>query len=125
MKTWLLVLLSSMVLTQCVYDEAAQPQSGNCSTPATVRDLTGLDGCGFVFELQDGTRLEPYIVFRCGTPPLPANEPIDPIIDFKWVDGKTVFINYEPVPDAVSPCMVGQIVKITCITDAPIPSEDK
>jgi hypothetical protein len=32
-----------------------------CSTLATVHDLRGLDGCGFVFELADGKRLEPQI----------------------------------------------------------------
>jgi hypothetical protein len=106
----LLVLLSMVVLTSC---DESQPE---CSVPAVIRDLRGLDGCGFVFELQDGSRLEPQQVFRCGTPPL-AEMTDDPLADFPMVDGKNVLIGYEEINSA-SICMVGKTVKITCITDA-------
>ena len=124
MKISLLALLASIAFVQCAYDEAEQPQVNTCSTPATIRDLTNLGGCGFIFELQDGSRLEPLIVFGCGTPPLP-NNPENPLSNFNMVDGKKVFINYDAVPDMASACMVGPIVKITCITEASIPREDK
>ena len=42
-----------MIWAGCSEDLAEQ----TCSTPATVVDLSGLDGCGFVFQLEDGTRL--------------------------------------------------------------------
>jgi hypothetical protein len=88
-----------------------------CSVPATVRDLTGLDGCGWVFELSDGKRLEPErVVFFCGTPPLPKEVTEDPLYNFEWADGKTVYISYLEL-DAGSICMVGPVVKITCISD--------
>lgn len=89
-----------------------------CSTSATVRDLTGLDGCGWVFELQDGTRLEPVIIIRCGTPPPSKEMTEDPLNSFEFVDGKKVFIDYELVENGVSICMVGPMVKITCLTEA-------
>lgn len=88
----------------------------SCSTLATVRDLSGLDGCGFVFELSDGTRLEPAIVFYCGTPPLPKEVTLNPLYDFDLVDGKRVRISYTPAA-AGSVCMAGTPVTITCISE--------
>jgi len=85
---------------------------------ATVRDLTGLDGCGFIFELEDGTRLEPQrIMLFCGTPPLPKEVTEDPLYQFEWVDGKRVKIGYDVLTEGVSICMVGPMVKITCIEE--------
>ena len=93
------------------------PEQQECSVPATVRDLTGLDGCGWVFELSDGKRLEPKrVVFFCGTPPLPKEVTEDPLYNFEWADGKAVYISYQEV-EAGSICMVGPVVKITCISD--------
>ena len=89
---------------------------------ATVRDLSGLDGCGYVFELKDGTRLEPYRLGYCGTPPLPKEVTEDPLYNFEWVDGKQVVIGFEAV-DGVGICMVGPMVKITCLEEATINDE--
>lgn len=94
-----------------------EPITKNCGTPATVRDLTGLDGCGFVFELADGSRLEPQMFGFCGTPPLPKEITENPLYNFQWADGKKVNIGYEEVTDAVSICMAGKIVKITCLEE--------
>ena len=94
-----------------------EPITKNCGTPATVRDLTGLDGCGFVFELADGSRLEPQAFGYCGTPPLPKEVTENPLYNFQWTDGKQVKIGYEEVTDAVSICMAGKIVKITCLEE--------
>jgi hypothetical protein len=111
----LLFLSSSLIFWSC--DE--EPMSVSCDNGvfATVKDLTGLDGCGFVFELADGTRLEPQRLFYCGTSPLPQEVTEDPLYDFQFVHGKQVRIGYEVIPDAVSICMVGKIVKITCIEE--------
>lgn len=96
-----------------------EPMSVSCdhATFATVKDLTGLDGCGFVFELADGTKLEPQMLGYCGTPPLPKEVTENPLYNFQWVDGKQVRIGFEEVPDAMSICMVGKIVKIICIEE--------
>lgn len=88
-----------------------------CSTSAIVKDLTGLDGCGYVFELNDGTILEPsFTPLFCGTPPLPKEVTEDPLYGFQFEDGKKVLISYEPVEGA-SICMAGQMVKVTCIQE--------
>jgi hypothetical protein len=101
------------VLLSCDEDNI---DSAGCSTKATVRNLTGFDGCGYVFELEDGTRLEPVRVFYCGTPPLPKETMEDPLINFEFVDGKEVFISYE-LSTSPSICMTGPTVKITCIRE--------
>lgn len=67
--------------------------------------------------LQDGTYLEPVHYIRCGTPPIPREELEDPLYNFEFVDGKRVLIDYE-VPNATaSICMVGPIVRITCLSE--------
>lgn len=90
----------------------------NEGVAATVRDLTGLDGCGYVFELEDGTRLQPYMIGYCGTPPLPKEVTEDPLYGFDWVDGKRVKIGYESTK-ALSACMNGIVVKVTCLEEMP------
>lgn len=91
--------------------------NSSCSTYATVRDLTGLDGCGFVFELEDGSRIEPIRqVLFCGTPPLPKEITEDPLYGFEFVEGKVVKISYKETKRA-SICMVGSMVEIICITE--------
>lgn len=120
MKNIGFLILMVLVLFGCDEDE----QQENCLTPATVRNLTGLDGCGWVFELEDGTRLEPVRIFYCGTPPVPKDVTKDPLSDFEFIDGKKVFINYESVENAGSICMVGPVVRITCITEARVMAED-
>jgi len=90
---------------------------------ATLRNLTGLDGCGFVFELADGTKLEPQLLMYCGTPPLPKEVTEDPLYNFEWVDGKQVIIAYKEIPEMGSFCMVGPIVKITCLEEIPFNDE--
>lgn len=114
MKKLLVASLFTLLFFGCQENSIEQSE---CSVPATVRDLTSLDGCGWVFELGDGTRLEPErVVFFCGTPPLPKEVTEDPLYNFEWADGKKVNISYQEV-DAGSICMVGPVVKITCIID--------
>lgn len=111
----LLFLSSSFLFLGC--DE--EPLSASCDNAvfATLKDLTGLDGCGFVFELADGTKLQPQMLGYCGTPPLPKEMTENPLYNFQWVDGKQVRITWEEIPDAMSICMVGKVVKITCIEE--------
>jgi hypothetical protein len=91
---------------------------------ATVHDLRGLDGCGFVFELADGKRLEPHILYYCGTPPLPKEVTENPLFNFEFADGKQVKIGYEILKNEASICMVGDVVKITCLEEIQVASKD-
>ena len=81
-----------------------------CNAGATVKDLTGLDGCGLVFELNDGTVLIPekrtYI-----QAPRPEE---DPFYHARLKDGDHVKIGFRSV-DLATTCMAGKVVFITCI----------
>lgn len=112
MKTIILLLLTNFLFSQCSEEDIKSV----CSTRATVRDLTGLDGCGFVFELEDGTRIDPIVTYMCGTPPLPKKVTEDPLFNFIFAEGKKVLISFEPASDA-SICMAGLPAKITCLSE--------
>lgn len=73
------------------------------SVSATLKNLTGLDGCSWVLVLDNGKQLEPTNLKKFD--------------NIKLEDGKKVFVEYEEQPYAVSICMVGTIVKITCISE--------
>jgi len=120
MKNAFLFLLLIILFFQC-----DNQNTGECSVPATVLDLTGFDGCGWVLELADGRRLEPAIPFLdCGTPPLPKEITEDPLYNFALRDGQKVRISYEET-NRPSICMVGPTVKITCIEEVTsFPEED-
>jgi hypothetical protein len=111
-----LLALLSLMIWSCE-DEQLTVVTCDEGVVATIRDLTGLDGCGYVFELQDGTKLEPQILAYCGTPPLPKEVTDNPLYNFEMQDGKIVRIGYEEVPDMYSICMVGKSVRITCIEE--------
>jgi hypothetical protein len=118
-RTLLLLFVATLFFT-CADEDSLE---ASCSVPATVKDLTGLDGCGFVFELEDGTRLQPFRIGYCGTPPLPKGITEDPLYNFQFEAGKKVFIEYEPAEGA-SICMAGQLVKITCIREGEASQSD-
>ena len=99
-----------LALWQCDTTEIIRCFPQECHTQATVKDLTGLDGCGLVFELEDGTILEPerrtYV-----QPPKPEE---DPLYYFELVAGQKVVIGYE-TSNTGSICMAGDVVFVTCI----------
>ena len=73
----------------------------SCEIKATLRDYTGLDGCGCVLVLEDGEVLEMGAF---------DEEP-----DFSFDDGMKVRISYEEKSNMASICMVGPNVRITCM----------
>lgn len=105
MKKIFILLLLGISLAAC-----DDKDSSSCLTRATVKDLAGLDGCGFVFELEDGSKLEPLILMTL------VADPANPLYGFEFVDGKQVKIGYEELAGASS-CMSGQLVEITCLEE--------
>jgi hypothetical protein len=91
----LLFLALILVLVSC-----AQQHCPN-GVPVKMRNLSGLDGCGWVLELTDGSRLEPINLNT---------------YNLNLVEGKKIYITYEDFPGA-SICMVGKIVKITSVCE--------
>jgi hypothetical protein len=82
-----------------------------CNEIATVTDFTGLDGCGMMLVLEDGTRLNPE---RRQYFQVPKRED-DPLYYFTLTAGDKVKIAYNEVNGA-DICMAGKPVFITCIT---------
>lgn len=106
-----IIILLLLTLNACT--EAEKLPEANCGTQATVRNLTGLDSCGFVFELDNGTRLQPY---------MPAGNVTgakqSPLLNFIFTDGQRVSIAYQVRNDIATVCMVGPVVEITCIENS-------
>jgi hypothetical protein len=97
-----------------------QKKQTDCTIPATIVDLRTLDGCGYVFELENGERLEPWIILECYGPSGGGDPgPVDPLIDYEFVAGKKVLIEYTVISNAVGICQAGTVVKITCLTEGP------
>ncbi|MGE0770417.1 MAG: hypothetical protein AB7K37_01810 [Cyclobacteriaceae bacterium] len=99
-------------LFQCEGNKKQPCESSACAVTATVVDLTGLDGCGLVFELEDGSRKIPE--YRTYVQPPKPEE--DPLYYFDLKAGQRVRISYEESL-ALSACMAGSIIFVTCITD--------
>jgi len=80
---------------------APRDEFAKCKIDATVRDYSALDGCRFLLELKDGTRLLP----------VELSEP-----DFLFSEGQLVKINYSEAKGAMTTCMTGSLaVKVECI----------
>lgn len=103
---WVLIVVLSLGLSACHED----CPSAKCGQEALVKDLGGLDGCGLVFELNDGKILEPerrtYVM-------APSKED-DPLYHFDLKAGQRVTIACVDIEGATA-CMAGDLVFITCI----------
>ena len=84
-----------LILGSCAKDK-------NCanSEHAELKNLTGLDGCGWVLELDNGSKLEPQNLTD---------------FEIELVEGKDVHVRYTEI-EGGSICMVGQIVTIDCLS---------
>jgi PKD repeat protein len=72
-----------------------------CSLTGTVKDYTGLDGCGLMIVLDNGEALEP----------------VEIVPGFALEAGQRVRLSYTELTDRASICMAGKIVRIDCITE--------
>jgi len=75
------------------------PDHGIRESYGIVKDYTGLDGCGFVIELEGGEKLEPFYIDS----------------SFVLVDGQHVWVRYSILEDHSSICMVGSPARIYSI----------
>lgn len=89
------LLLIAILFIGCQDDE---PDPG-CSNGKLV-NATGFDGCGWLIELFDGTRLEPVNL-----------EDFDIALD----EDLPICVEYDERTDLGSICMTGTIVEITSI----------
>lgn len=93
-------MLIMFLLISCSGQKPATP-SAQQGTPAKVIDYRELDGCEYLLELRDGTKLQPVNLdsrFK--------KDKLEVLITWKKFDG-------------VSICMAGIMVELTSITTAP------
>lgn len=76
-------------------------QQGDCKYEGVVKDMSGLDGCKWVIELNDGTRLQPVELADSS---------------FKLSNEQRVKVSYTELKDRMSVCMNGKLVRIDCIS---------
>ena len=88
-------------LALLVFSCEEKEETLDCDIKATLRDYTGLDGCGFVLVLDNGEVLE--------------MGGFDEEPDFQFNDGMEVSISYEEMQGMATICMVGPIVRIMCM----------
>jgi PKD repeat protein len=73
----------------------------DCNLTGTVKDFTGLDGCGLLIVLDNGEVLEPAVI----------------VPDFTLRNGQRVRLAYTPLKDMASICMAGTLARIECIEE--------
>ncbi|MEM9848120.1 MAG: hypothetical protein AAF847_09550 [Bacteroidota bacterium] len=86
-------------LLACNSSQKAKSNNMKCDTTGTVKNFSSLDGCGLLIVLENGEKLQPMEI----------------VDDFQLKDGQQINFSYELVPDAMSTCMAGKIIKITCL----------
>ncbi|MFT4762640.1 MAG: hypothetical protein ACI9XO_000147 [Paraglaciecola sp.] len=74
-----------------------------CSTIGTVKDFSGLDGCGFLIVLENGDKLNPAKISDA---------------DFELKAGQKIKFSYKEMPDMTGICMSEKaIVEVICIKE--------
>ena len=97
---YLLIFILVLHLLGCNKSTSENTQACENAQKAELKELTGLDGCGMVIQLPNGSYLEPTNL----------NE-----MDIEMTDGKKIWVSYHSLPNMASICMVGDIVEIDCI----------
>lgn len=92
----LLVIFGIVLITSCSNESGCSK-----SVHAKMRNLTGLDGCGWVLQLDDNSYLEAQNLDQ---------------FEIEFVEGKELHVSYKET-DGGSICMVGKIVEITCLSE--------
>ena len=96
------VLVYALLSWQFSCTDEAQ-LSSPCGTPATIVQE---NGCGFNFQLDDGTRLYPMV-----------EECVDIFAEYRNAIGRKVQIGFEGRPDLDVSCTTAIVVTILCIED--------
>jgi hypothetical protein len=91
------ISLAALLLMACTKNKCSDSVKGE------LKDLSGLDGCEFVIELENGNKLEPLNLSE---------------FNIALNDGKKVWISYHLTTNMIgAACMVGDIIEIDCIAN--------
>ncbi len=94
-----ILLLSLVVLTLTIHSCNKESECED-SHSAKLVNMTGLDGCSWMIELGDGTKLEPTNL----------ND-----FNINLQENQKIWVVYHTAAQMASICMHGEIVTIDCI----------
>ncbi len=96
-------LLRFFVLMLLVLSATACPDNELCKDvkKGTIHDYTGLSGCSWIIELENGEKLEPVNLH---------------MLDFEPADNIDIYFKYNTAEKQFSNCMVGKMIEITYIS---------
>ena len=80
----------------------ATPAKGGVLQVGTLKDLTGLDGCGWLIQLDNGIKLNPTNLAD---------------FNIKLKDGKRISIDYTVQDGVMTTCMSGKSAKIIVLEE--------
>lgn len=81
--------------------EEVAPPVKSAGEKGVLKNMSGLDGCKWMIELDNGTKLQPTNLAA---------------FDIALEDGKPVNVVYTEQTGVMSTCMAGKVVKITTIS---------
>ncbi len=91
-----LLILLSCLLILC----ASKCEKGECTEMGTIKDFSGMDGCGLMIVLDNGEKLQP-VEYDSDKPEIR--------------EGQRIKFGYKELKDQMGICMSGKMVKINCI----------
>ena len=100
MKTKL--ILGTLFIALISFTSCNKNNGCSKSEKAWVRDFSETDTCGIVFQLEDGTKLEPVNLAEFST--------------MNFAEGDLVWLSYKGASGA-STCGIGDIVEIRCVSE--------
>ena len=94
----LISILASVSLFAC----ESKNGTGRCENAeeGILRNMSGLDGCGWIIQLSDSTKLEPTNLN---------------VFDIELKDNKQVCVRYHELEGVASTCMIGKVVELDYI----------
>ncbi|OIQ29734.1 MAG: hypothetical protein BM564_05890 [Bacteroidetes bacterium MedPE-SWsnd-G2] len=95
----LLLLCLAVTFTTVACKENKKTKCPN-GVSATVKDMKGLDGCSWIFELEDGTNVQPFNLDE---------------FEFHFEDLQKIVVSYTEDKGMAGICMMGPMVRVSCI----------
>ncbi|MBN2776926.1 MAG: hypothetical protein JXR36_04760 [Bacteroidales bacterium] len=102
MKVNKLIIILSIIIIGFASCKSVKPTTCENAVPAKLKNMHGMDGCGWGIELKNGQTLEPVNLNA---------------FEIEKKDKKKIWITYESADEYHSICMSGPMIKIKCLSE--------